>query len=74
MKKFTLSIFILISLISFNDFVIFDGFFKEFTASGFLVMVNLTRLEQLEKNIACYYNQNNKFPIELKDFKYYIDS
>ena len=59
---------------NFNSCGIFDGFFKEFAASGFVVIVNVSSLEPLEKNITCYYQQNNKFPIEVKEFKYYIDS
>ncbi len=73
MKKFILSI-IVICFISFNSCGIFDGIFNEFTASGFVVVSNFTKLELLERNIACYYNQNNKFPLAINEFKHYVDS
>lgn len=73
MKKFIISI-IVICFISFSSCGIVDGIFNEFKASGFVLVSNLTILGLLERNIACYYNQNNKFPLALNEFKHYVDS
>lgn len=74
MKRKSCLFIILFSLVHLNGCGIFDGLYKAILRHQFVLLTDVAILSLFEDNIACYYYQNNKFPKDVSDFRFYTDS